>query len=489
VKCSEPVGVDLPLDKNRTQVTVSNMSELVDAYNERDWRNGGDIILEDGESFDTGDDNEVVFKIENEDNKPKNENQPLVIRPKSIGGATIKGRGELRFKDVENVWLYGINFEYDPQKDKGAIVTFTKTNKCRIARCDFHTIHGDFPEEGKEDKDVDATTAEHYYLRIQKCDRTLIDHNVFHHKPKSKGNLLLIGVYEENDEKKPSTNSVIEYNYFFRQPYHNGENSEVIRIGEKDVGNKSCHSKVRYNLIEECNGDVECVGNKSRKNTYSHNTFRNNMGALSFRHGWEIIADSNIFIDCLRGIRILGKGNKEGENNKIRKNYFKNIPPSGSQDDDEDDYKLVAILVESGEGDEYLRSVGDEIDGNIIEKVDEKSKRCVTWGSERNEDEPPDHNDFTNNTIIVNNGTVFKFEKGASRENNTFNNNRLFHKGDVDVNLPESEISREVVSSLELPEIIRPSPRERKEVGPCSDLSSYRIERVLQTLKGESTAE
>jgi hypothetical protein len=64
----------------------------------------------------------------------------------------------LVFKDVENVWLYGINFRYNPQSEKGAIVTLVEAGQCRVARCDFHTRHGDFPQDGHEDRDVDETT-------------------------------------------------------------------------------------------------------------------------------------------------------------------------------------------------------------------------------------------------------------------------------------------------------------------------------------------
>jgi hypothetical protein len=71
------------------------MSELVDDYNTKDWANEGDIVLIDRDSFDSnqvlhGDDPEVIFEIEKNDNKPKIGSQPLVIRPESIGGATIK---------------------------------------------------------------------------------------------------------------------------------------------------------------------------------------------------------------------------------------------------------------------------------------------------------------------------------------------------------------------------------------------------------------
>jgi hypothetical protein len=485
MQCNEALGKDLPNeDNNRKRKRVSNMSELVEAYNEDDWSEGGDIILENGSSFDTdevleGDEDEVIFRIDEDSNKPENEEHPLVIRPESVGGATVKGKGELVFKDVENVWLYGINFKYNPQKEKGAIVTLEKAGKCRVARCDFHTKHGDFPQDGEEDEDVDGTTDEHYYLRIKSGrgedgeGRNLIDHNVFHHKPKSRGNFLLIG----NDVSK---NNVVERNYFFRQPFRDGTNSEALRIGERAVGLKSFKAKVRHNLFERCNGDVECISNKSRGNTYSNNTFRKNMGSLCIRHGLKVTADSNVFEDCQRGLRIFG------EENKVRRNYLRNVPPHGSDDSDSD---LVAILVENGSDSEdnpTHRPVKDsEITDNIIEKVDGNSRRIVKWGSSRDDEDDvhPRDNLFKNNTIIALRGRIFDPENDHSMDHNTFADNRLFHKENVDVNLPNSAISIEEVSSLELPDIERPAVLKGEDVGPCSQLTEFTFQDIINRFK------
>jgi hypothetical protein len=459
MRCNNELGADLP--SGGPSQTVRNLNELENAISHatHDWQqSGGTIIL-------TG-----TIEINNDRTfdglRPEHIESPVVIRPQSIGGATIRGDGELKFEDVRNVWLYGINFEYDPPTsgEDHAIVTFEKAAKCRIARCDFHTRYDN-------NEAIERQANEHYYLRIWSGrenenleGKNLIDHNIFHHKPKSEGAFLLIG-------NRVSRNNIIEYNYFLEKPWRNGDNSEALRIGHSgDVGEQSFNAKVWYNLFEKCNADFECITNKSRDNIYSYNTFRNCIGSLTFRHGWNITADSNVFIECARGIRIFGK------DNEIRNNYFKNVP-SNNQDGNDSD--LAPIVVGRGGGG-YLQVEKCNIEGNLIEKVDGNARKIVTWRGTG--DGRPEDVDFVNNKIIVRGGTIFSEMPNLTNEDR-FENNKIFHTHDINVNLPNSAYDSQEVDSLELPEIIRPSPLQSNDVGPCSGLSEYTFSRVRETLE------
>lgn len=152
MKCNNGLGTDLP--SGGPSQTVRNLNELENAINraKRDWQqSGGTIVL-------TG-----TIEINNDktfdDLRPERMESPVVIRPQSIGGATIRGDGELKFEDVRNVWLYGVNFEYDPRGGESSIVTFEKAVKCRITRCDFHTRYPD-------NDAIQREASEHYYLTI-----------------------------------------------------------------------------------------------------------------------------------------------------------------------------------------------------------------------------------------------------------------------------------------------------------------------------------
>jgi hypothetical protein len=456
MRCDNELGADLPSGGPPFE-TVHNLNELENAINraKRDWRQSGGTIILTG-TIDMN--NDRTF----DGLRPEKIESPVVIRPQAIGGATIKGDGELTFEDVKNIWLYGINFEYDPPNsgEDHFIVNFERAGFCRIARCDFHTRFSN--EEA-----VTREANEHYYLRIKSGrendeGKNLIDHNIFHHKPKSRGAFLLIG-------NRVSKNNIIEYNYFWEKPRLDGTNSEALRIGESDVGEQSFSAKVRYNLFEKCNADDECITNKSRDNTYSNNTFLNNRGSLTFRHGWNITADSNIFIDCARGIRIFG------EDNEIRNNYFKNVPPNNLDAGDDD---MAAIVVGKG-GDSYRKVKNCQIKGNIFEKVDGESRRIVTWrGADVGEHE---NIDFTDNKFIVKTGTIFSANPDLASEDE-FKNNKIYHTNDIDVNLPNSAYNSQKVDSLALPDIIRPNPLQSIDVGPCSGLSNYTFSLVRETL-------
>jgi len=192
--------------------------------------------------------------------------------------------------------------------------------------------------------------------------------------------------------------------------------------------------------------------------------------SLTFRHGWNITADSNIFIECARGIRIFGR------DNEIRNNYFKNVPPNNLDGDDSD---LAALVVGRG-GDGYLRVEKCSIEGNLIEKVDGNARRIVTWRGTGNG--RPEDVDFVKNTIIVRGGTIFSETPNLTNEDQ-FENNKIFHIQDIDVNLPNSAYDSQEVDSLALPEIIRPRPLQSNDVGPCSGLSEYTFSRVRETLE------
>jgi hypothetical protein len=192
-----------------------------------------------------------------------------------------------------------------------------------------------------------------------------------------------------------------------------GTNSEALRIGESDVGEQSFSARVRYNLFEKCNADDECITNKSCDNTYSNNTFLNNRGSLTFRHGWNITATSNIFIDCARGIRIFG------EDNEILDNYFKNVPPDNLDARDDD---MASIVVGKGGGG-YRKVKNCQINSNLFEKVDGGSRRIVTWrGANVGEHE---NVDFTDNKFIVKSGTIFSAMPDLDSADE-FKNNRIY---------------------------------------------------------------
>jgi hypothetical protein len=472
MKVQRVLANDLPAEDWVYDEPIAKISELVEAIEgtRRTWeQRGGRFILR-GSIQLRGRDDENIRNV-----KSKSVDRPLIIMAESIGGARIEGAGPWRFTDVENVWLYGINFEQTTPDDKSSVI-LEDARRCRIARCDFSTKLR--PSSGK-----------YHYLRIgktdhrnKKTDTNLIDHNKFRDKERSLGCFMVLGGSRSNHI---ITNTVIERNHFLSHPGGGRNGGEALRVGESSLGGKSFDSKIRYNLFEKCNGDPECISNKSRDNVYENNTFRKNDGSLSFRHGWGITANLNIFEDCQRGIRI------HGEDNEVFDNYFKNVPPN-----DADDQRMVAIIVESGQSgsDPSYRPVKKtNIKNNVIEKTDQGAKRCIRWGSTGRSKEPITTT-CIDNKIIVKKGKVFDFKEkvsevlGSGRRNEIRDNVVYYLSGqEVDTDgLSEAACRKEDVSPERLREISEGFKREGLkpgEVGPSAGLSDYTFEYVMTILR------
>jgi poly(beta-D-mannuronate) lyase len=106
----------------------------------------------------------------------------------------------------------------------------------------------------------------------------------------------------------------ISYNYFLnRQNGPEVDNGlESIRIGDSKSSFTPAHCVVAFNRFEQCDGEIEIISNKSCHNSYLHNSFVNNNGGLTLRHGNDCLADGNFFDGADKpkayGVRFIGEG-------------------------------------------------------------------------------------------------------------------------------------------------------------------------------------
>ncbi len=87
---------------------------------------------------------------------------------------------------------------------------------------------------------------------------------------------------------------------------------ECVQIGQDPVllGNKEAYTIVTKNLFVNCNAEAEVGSNKSSRNKYLKNYFKNCSGEMVMRGGHDCLIDSNVFEDNRGGIRINGTGHK-----------------------------------------------------------------------------------------------------------------------------------------------------------------------------------
>jgi hypothetical protein len=454
--------------------TVSTMDELRRAIRDRDWEKGH-IELE-GDSFEI-DGSEDFPTLQSE-----NEQRPIVIKAKNVGGATIKGRGSLVFTNPKNLVLHGINFSYATGEQNA--MDFQNAENCRILRCGFK---------------LNSSRDRYTYLRFRGGDSNCIAYNDFHAKTRSSGQFLII-----TGEEIGCTRTVIEFNHFRNLTGIGSEpdGGETLFIGGSEEKRVPYKSIVRYNLFENCNGDKECITNKSGDNIYHHNTFRGNKGSLSLRHGSGNIVDSNIFLGAREeennehettsnGIRVYGT------NQKIVNNYFKcerlsesellrplvigngNWPRDPTKEEVEENPCLDPNSPENPENHAaYAQVKNSQFEKNVIivGEGNSRNRRIVIWGygdgdRECPRDFKPKSTEFKNNIIAAKSGTMFEMVNDATRDDNSFRDNKLFNDGGSAEkgNMPNEGLSSSRPTEEELRQ---PKALNREDVGPSSILHS-----------------
>ena len=244
---------------------------------------------------------------------------PIVIKSATINGAEIKGPAGFEFNAASYVIVQGFKFTHSQDNSlytNDIAIRCTDCSHVRFTRNHFEL--------------TTTTNIQSDWLGITSVGSTYnrVDHNTFANKVTLGVFVLVLG---SNGEI--SRYNQIDHNYFHDQTYSGGNGGECMRIGNSEEGLKNAYAVVEYNLFEKCNGDVESVTVKSSSNTIHANTFRNNQGSLTLRHGNDNVVDGNFFLDGKNGIRLYG------HNHKIINNYFDGTFGSGS---------LTTLMVGSG---------------------------------------------------------------------------------------------------------------------------------------------
>ena len=115
----------------------------------------------------------------------------------------------------------------------------------------------------------------------------------------------------------------IDHNYFGPRERLGSNGGETIRIGDSKTSMLAADCVVEHNLFEKCNGETECISNKSCGNIYRDNTFREVSGTLTLRHGNGCLVERNVFLGNQArgtgGVRIIG------EDHIVRGNYLADL--------------------------------------------------------------------------------------------------------------------------------------------------------------------
>lgn len=148
-------------------------------------------------------------------------------------------------------------------------------------------------------------------------DQNQVDHCLIQGKT-TKGTTLVVWLGEGQEARH-----TIDHNYFGPREKLGKNGGETIRIGDSKTSMQTAACVIENNLFEKCNGEAECISNKSCGNIYRGNTFVEVSGTLTLRHGNGCLVEGNGFFgnhaNGTGGIRIIG------EDHIVRGNYLENL--------------------------------------------------------------------------------------------------------------------------------------------------------------------
>lgn len=281
-------------------VTVSDPETARKAV--RDARPGDTIILSAGEWRD------VDLRLDGEGRA----GAPVTIRAETPGKTVLTGASRLRLggghlvvaglhlRNLSGAKADWLEFRIDSKR---------RANHCRVTDCAF-----------TEDAGFTAAESENRWIGIFGQGNQL-DHCRIEGK-KNKGATVVVWL-GENDAGKHR----LEANFFGPRPRLGKNGGETLRIGDSETSMQEAGCVVERNLFYRCDGETECVSNKSCGNVYRGNTFLETQGTLTLRHGNRCVVEKNDFIGNQQrqtgGIRVIG------EDHQILDNHLQDLEGDG----------------------------------------------------------------------------------------------------------------------------------------------------------------
>ncbi|MCF7789533.1 MAG: polysaccharide lyase 6 family protein [Prosthecobacter sp.] len=126
-----------------------------------------------------------------------------------------------------------------------------------------------------------------------------------------------------SNESKDQGKHQIDHNHFGPRQKLGQNGGETIRLGDSKTSMQTAACIVEHNLFEKCDGEAECISNKSCGNVYRFNTFKGVSGTLTLRHGNKCIVSDNVFDGTgakgAGGVRVIG------EYHIVEGNHFENL--------------------------------------------------------------------------------------------------------------------------------------------------------------------
>jgi poly(beta-D-mannuronate) lyase len=240
------------------------------------------------------------------------EELPVMVKAETSGQVLLSGDSRVQI-GAKYVLLEGLKFE-NPTGDEALELRIDSdelAHGCRITQC---AVVNTLPtvEGAKSSRFLSIYGSEHR-----------IDHCSFEGKTTA-GTTVVVWL---GDEKEAHGAHRIDHNYFGPRQRLGKNGGETIRIGDSKTSMQNARCVVEHNVFEKCDGEAECISNKSCGNLYQRNTFREVSGTLTLRHGNRCIVKENAFLG--NGAKGTGGIRLVGEDHQVIGNYLEKLRGDG----------------------------------------------------------------------------------------------------------------------------------------------------------------
>lgn len=221
--------------------------------------------------------------------------KPVTIKAQTPGKVVLTGDSRLSVGGA-HVIVDGLWFQNPTGEQVLELRLDSKqlANDCRITNCAVTN-------------DTQLTSEESSQFISIYGARNRVDHCYIAGKT-TQGTTLVVWL---SNEAKDQGKHQIDHNHFGPRQKLGKNGGETIRLGDSKTSMQTAACVVEHNLFEKCDGEAECISNKSCGNLYRFNTFKGVSGTLTLRHGNACRVENNVFIgDKAKGaggVRVIGE--------------------------------------------------------------------------------------------------------------------------------------------------------------------------------------
>ena len=341
-------------------------------------RAGDTLVLKDGTWAD------AQLKINAEGTEAK----PVTIKAKTPGKVIFTGGSRLSVGGA-HVLVDGLWFQ-NPTGEQ--VIELRQDSKhlasdCRITNCAV-----------TNDTQL-ASTDSSQFVSIYGA-RNRVDHCYIAGKT-TQGTTMVVWL---SNESKDQGKHQIDHNHFGPRPKLGKNGGETIRLGDSKTSMQTAACIVEHNLFEKCDGEAECISNKSCGNLYRRNTFKGVSGTLTLRHGNACMVEHNIFLgDGAKGaggVRIIG------EDHVVTGNLFENLTG-----DDERSALCIMLGIPDSVPNGYFQVKRAKVINNTF--INCKHNILIGLGGDKKAVLPPVETEISGNHIQTKLGEAFEIKSAT----------------------------------------------------------------------------